>query len=63
MGLIENTSQCSHRHFVFFGHDGGIDHIANPPYEFYVATLLAGFNETRRRKPSLDLSKGPLAFS
>ena len=41
---------------MFPWHDGGIDGLARAAHKVDVAALLAGFNETNRLKPSLDLA-------
>ncbi len=41
---------------MFPWHDGSVDGLARAAHKFDVAALLAGFNETNRFKPSLDLA-------
>lgn len=58
MGLAENAVQCADRNLAFPRHYNRIYGEANALDKFDVATLLAGFDETRSLKSALDLAKG-----
>ena len=58
MGLAQNAAQCSHRNFVVFRNDRGVDRIFGASNKLHVTPLLGSLYEACRLKPTLNLAEG-----